>query len=271
MRHFFVQVSVVTFLLAFPEVAGWTLAPRRPYRLYSASSSLTTTPALPGGKRTASFLRLASPPSKTRLHLAATGYASPVVRFVALHILGGLLGAPIVSTATQKPAGVDPLDNGRDGWYTRIDLPSWTPPNKLFGPVWTLLYASMGWSLYLVLQHPKVTASRRQKLLLLWGIHFVSNLIWAPVFFGLKRLRLGLVINYWLITSLGLWMALVGHFQPLSALLLVPYLGWLVFATVLNRYIVRRNPTVNGYNEAMFQSDLLQLRKRAALYADGKL
>ena len=49
-----------------------------------------------------------------------------------------------------------------------------------------------------------------------------------------------------------------------------PYLVWLSFATVLNWAVVRRNPTVNGYNDARFQADLLKLRKKAALYADGK-
>ena len=192
------------------------------------------------------------------------------VSLVLLHIAGGLLGVPVVNTATKKPKGIDPLDDGLDGWYSRIHLPVWTPPNRLFGPVWTILYASMGWSLHLVLQHPKVTQSRRQTLLLLWSIHYLSNLLWAPVFFGMKRLRMGLWINYWLTASLLFWMVLVGHFYPLAGALLVPYLAWLVFATILNRDIVRRNPTIQGYNEAMFQADLLQLRQDAARYADGK-
>ena len=105
----------------------------------------------------------------------------------------------------------------------------------------------------------------------MWGIHYLSNLLWAPVFFGQQRLRLGLVINYWLTLSLTLWMVLVGHFQPTAAWFLLPYLVWLIFATALNQAIVRLNPTKPGYNEAKFQAQLLKLRQRAALYADGKL
>lgn len=208
---------------------------------------------------------------QTRLLLAAnpSSLVQPV-GLVLFHVLGGLVGVPFVAGAVNKPPGVDPKDKGLDGWYTRISLPSWTPPNRIFAPVWTLLYASMGWSLHLVLQHPKVTPSRQKTLLVMWGIHYASNLIWAPIFFGLQRLRLGLVINYWLTTSLFLWMVLIGHFYPTAGLLLVPYLCWLLFATVLNQAVTRLNPTVKGYNEAMFQNGLLKLRQQAARFADGK-
>jgi benzodiazapine receptor len=208
--------------------------------------------------------------TRKSLRLSASPSLIQPVSLVLGHVLGGLLGVPVVAGAVNKPSGVDPQDSDLGGWYTRINLPPWTPPNRLFGPVWTLLYASMGWSLHRVLQHPKVTQSRRQIFLIMWSVHFLSNLSWAPVFFGMQRLRLALFINVWLITSLLLWMGLVGHFLPSAALLLVPYLGWLGFATILNLAIVQRNPTVKGYNEARFQADLLKMRRKAARYADGK-
>ena len=140
---------------------------------------------------------------------------------VLLHVLGGLVGVPFVAEAVNKPCGVDPEDAGLDGWYTRIDLPSWTPPNRIFAPVWTLLYASMGLSLHLVLKHTQVTPSRRTQLAIMWSVHYLSNLIWAPIFFGMQRLRLGFYINCWLTISLFLWMVLLGHFHPFSAALLL--------------------------------------------------
>lgn len=211
----------------------------------------------------------------TSINLLASGGAeasSSLIQplgLILFHVLGGLIGVPFVAGAVNKPNGVDPQEKDLGGWYSRISLPSWTPPNKLFGPVWTMLYASMGWSLHLVLQHPKMTPSKTEKLFLMWGVHFLSNIAWAPVFFGMQRLRLGLFLNYWLTISLFFWIVLVGHIQPMAGLVLAPYLCWLVFATCLNLSVVRRNPTKNGYNEARFQADLLKLRVKAARYANG--
>mmetsp|Transcript_3852 Transcript_3852/g.10542 ORF Transcript_3852/g.10542 Transcript_3852/m.10542 type:complete len:288 (+) Transcript_3852:67-930(+) len=189
--------------------------------------------------------------------------------FVLAHIVGGFLPIPFVIGATRKVKGIDPNDKDLGGWYTRIQLPTWTPPNAIFAPVWILLYGSMGLSLHMVLRHPQMTASRRRMAALLWAVHYFSNLSWAPLFFGLKRLRAGLWVNGWLVVSLLVWMALIGHFLPAAAVLLTPYLVWVVFATFLNSAVCRLNPTKNGCNEARFQDDLIKLRQRAADYANG--
>jgi len=273
MKVFLLPVFLLALAPSFERVAGWTISP---VGIKSISRRSGSSPdATPLRVRTQpsqrSELSFRSNGSRTLLNVSA-GPSSLVqpLGLMLFHVLAGLIGVPFVSRAVNKPKGVDPEDKALNGWYNRIDLPPWTPPNRLFGPVWTLLYASMGYSLHLVLGHPKVTPSRRTTLLIMWGAHLLSNLIWAPVFFGMKRLRMGLFINYWLTTSLFLWMVMVGHFQPPAGLLLIPYLCWLIFATILNQEVSRRNPTIKGYNEAMFQSDLLKLRQKAALFADGK-
>lgn len=281
MKLVFLPISLLLLVSLTEKVVGWTVVrhpvgiKHKPIPNWMESSlpdtnhgRATTRFSLKSGLH---FTARQHSDRQTLLHLSSgsTPLAQPL-GLIIFHVLGGLIGVPFVSSAINKPKGVDPKEKGLDGWYTRISLPPWTPPNRLFGPVWTVLYASMGYSLHLVLEHPKVTPSRRTTLLVLWGVHYFSNLIWAPIFFGMKRLRMGLFVNYWLTASLSLWMGMVGHFQPSAALLLIPYLCWLILATALNQAVTRRNPTTHGYNEAMFQSDLLKLRQKAAHFAAGK-
>jgi benzodiazapine receptor len=156
------------------------------------------------------------------------------------HILGGGSGAPLVARATKS-------------WYNRISLPPWTPPNFIFGPVWTTLYGLMGFSVSRIAKSGVPTANIATKL---WSIHYALNLLWAPIFFGMKRLRLGFIVNLILIATLGVTLPLFHSIDPLSAYLQVPYLSWLIFATKLNQSICYLNPTVDGINEAMVQADL---------------
>jgi translocator protein len=103
-----------------------------------------------------------------------------------------------------------------------------------------------------------------------WIVHLLLNVSWAPVFFGWKRLRLGLVINYGLLATLcGCILPPFAALDVASATLLIPYVAWLLFATALNQAICQRNPVTGkgSYNNAMLQADLIELQKRAAIYA----
>lgn len=101
------------------------------------------------------------------------------------HIVGGTTGTPIVVRATKS-------------WYKRIPLPSWTPPNFVFGPVWTLLYGLMGVSVSRIVK----ASTANSNALNLWKVHYILNLLWAPLFFGFQYLRVGLFINVALVLSL---------------------------------------------------------------------
>lgn len=142
---------------------------------------------------------------------------------VVLCELVGLAGTPFTTAAIPT-------------WYATLEKPFFSPPNWLFGPVWTVLYLMMGVSLYLIAQHgwkkPKVRTA-----LSYFGLQLVLNLLWSISFFGLRSPVLGLI------NIVLLWLAIlltIKKFNPLSktaSYMLVPYLAWVSFATLLNAAI----------------------------------
>ena len=172
----------------------------------------------------------------------------------------------VLSHTTLPFSGVPFVINGtrKGGWYRKIDLPPWTPPDALFGPVWTFLYTCMGLAVSRIAKASSTPWSKNP-LVLLWLGHFCLNMSWAPIFFGLQRFRLGLWISNGLIASLAWIFTKFYAVDPTSAYLLIPYALWLSFATFgLNVAICKRNPTTNGYNEGMFQAQLIKLQEEAA-------
>jgi tryptophan-rich sensory protein len=120
-------------------------------------------------------------------------------------------------------------------WYAGLVKPSFTPPNWVFGPVWTLLYLLMGVSLYLVWSsRPK---KARTVALQTFGPQLVLNLLWSVLFFGLRSPLLGMIgiVLLWvvlLVTILRFYNA-----SKSAAWVMVPYLLWVTFAALLNFYI----------------------------------
>jgi tryptophan-rich sensory protein len=111
-------------------------------------------------------------------------------------------------------------------WYATLTKPSFSPPNWLFGPVWTALYILMGIAMSLIWQ--------KKKSLNLFLIHLVFNAGWSVVFFGLRSILGGMVV---IIILWGLIVAVIGKFYRIdrrAAYLLIPYLVWVSFASVLN-------------------------------------
>ncbi|MEK7592245.1 MAG: TspO/MBR family protein [Patescibacteria group bacterium] len=119
------------------------------------------------------------------------------------------------------------------GWYASLIKPPFSPPNWVFGPVWTILYLMMGVSFYCIWQ----LGSKKKKAkvaLYYFGAQLGLNFLWSIAFFGLRSPVLGLVTIVALLTLIILTMK---HFSPLSRVafyLLVPYLLWVTFAAVLN-------------------------------------
>lgn len=125
-------------------------------------------------------------------------------------------------------------------WYEGLAKPGWRPPNWAFPVVWTLLYAMIAVSGWLVWH--AATAEQLPLALGLYGVQIVLNALWSWIFFGLRRMRLALA-------ELGLlWLsiaAMIVTYWPIhagAALLLVPYLAWVTAAGALNRAMVRLNP-----------------------------
>jgi tryptophan-rich sensory protein len=125
-------------------------------------------------------------------------------------------------------------------WYASLRKPAWNPPNWIFGPVWTVLYASMAVAAWLVWKRGGFAAQRGA--LALFAVQLALNAIWSPLYFGLKNPALAFVdiVALWL--TLAATIVAFWHVRPAAAALLVPYLAWVSFAAALNFTLWRLNP-----------------------------
>jgi len=125
-------------------------------------------------------------------------------------------------------------------WYERLVKPSWRPPNRLFPPVWSILYVMIAVSGWLIWREAGFSGAAVP--LTVFFVQLALNAAWTPIFFGLHRIDLGLA------TIILVWMSIVATivvFYPVSSLaafLLIPYLLWVTFAVALNLSIWRHNP-----------------------------
>jgi tryptophan-rich sensory protein len=133
--------------------------------------------------------------------------------------IGGLFTAPSIGT-----------------WYATIRKPTWTPPGWLFGPVWTLLYAMMAVSAWIVWRKVGFGTA-----LVVFAIQLALNGIWSPVFFGAHAIGGGLVVIVALWCAIAATILVFWPVSVLAAMLLLPYIAWVSFATALNAAIWRLN------------------------------
>lgn len=123
-------------------------------------------------------------------------------------------------------------------WYANLAKPGFSPPNWLFGPVWTLLYILMGGALYLVWQQTKSLVS---VTVIVFFVQLALNFAWSFIFFKLHS-PVGALVDIMLLwLAIAASMILFYQVSKTASLLLVPYLAWVSFATVLNAAIVRLN------------------------------
>jgi len=124
-------------------------------------------------------------------------------------------------------------------WYASLLKPIFNPPNWIFGPVWTTLYILMGIALYLFWT-TKAKISKK-KAYYFFFIQLVLNTFWSIIFFGLQSPFLGLVeiIILWIFILLTILE--FNKFKKIAAYLLIPYLLWVSFASVLNLFIYLLN------------------------------
>ena len=127
-----------------------------------------------------------------------------------------------------------------NGWFDALAKPEIMPPGWAFGVAWTALYILLGLGLALVLAAPD--SPRRKTALALFGAQMLLNFSWSPVFFGMHLIVPALVV---ILLMLGLSIAAAFIFARVrrpAAWLMVPYLAWLSFATLLNYRIMELNP-----------------------------
>lgn len=122
-------------------------------------------------------------------------------------------------------------------WYALLEKPSFTPPNYIFSPVWITLFLLMGISLYLILEKVKI----REKAVIIFSIQLVLNVLWSVIFFGLKYplfafFEIIILFIFILLTIINFY-----KISKVSSYLLIPYLLWVGFASVLNLGIIILN------------------------------
>jgi translocator protein len=167
--------------------------------------------------------RVEQPRARTRSALAGLGFA-------ALALGAGLLGT-LTMRGRGRPDGL---------WYRALRKASFQPPNGVFAPVWTLLYAGITYSGWRIWKSPPSRA--RTASLALWGAQIVLNGAWTPLFFGARRPRAALGDIVALDAAASAYTAVASQVDRQAAATFVPYLAWLGFATALNAKIVTKNP-----------------------------
>jgi len=122
-------------------------------------------------------------------------------------------------------------------WYEGLSKPTWTPPNWLFAPVWTILYVTMGVAAWLVWRRDSLTTVPMQLFLL----QLLLNVAWSAVFFRFQS------PGWAFLEIVALWCAILftaiafGRAAPVAGWLMIPYLVWVSYAAALNFAIWRLN------------------------------
>jgi tryptophan-rich sensory protein len=154
--------------------------------------------------------------------------SNPLKLFVSLLLpqIAGGLGAFFTLSSVQS-------------WYLTLNKPSWNPPSWLFGPVWTTLYVLMGIACFLIWksEHPS-----KKQVLTLYFLQLFLNFLWSPAFFGVQNPMLGMLVIVPLWAAILACILLFRKINGWAALLMIPYLLWVSFATVLNATIWYLNP-----------------------------
>jgi len=123
-----------------------------------------------------------------------------------------------------------------DEWFRSLNKPFFNPPSWLFAPVWTILYVFIGIAFARTfLRDPKAPAMQ------VWIVQMLLNWSWTPLWFGLHMMwgAFAVIVALWI--SIVTFILLTRKSDPISALLFVPYLAWVSFATVLNGTIAAMN------------------------------
>lgn len=121
-------------------------------------------------------------------------------------------------------------------WYQSLAKPSFNPPNWVFAPVWSILYVIIG-----VAGARTWLSLRRSMAMRLWFAQLIFNFAWSPVFFGLRDPMSAMIVILGLLVAVAGFIAVSWRQDRTAALLFLPYLAWVAFATALNAAILVLN------------------------------
>lgn len=137
-------------------------------------------------------------------------------------------------------SGVVSNSGYRNIWFLTLAKPALMPPGWVFGAAWTGLYILMGLALALVIGARG--AKGRGLAIMLFLVQLALNLAWSPLFFAAHEIRLAFYLLLAILLLAGVTTLLFARIRAVAALLLIPYLAWLAFASYLAFEIVRMNP-----------------------------
>ena len=149
---------------------------------------------------------------------------------IAVPLMAGVIGSIFTSQSVTT-------------WFQTIEKPSFSPPNWLFGPVWTSLYVLMGVSLFLIWRATssatflKDRRIRKIAAFIAFGSQLILNVLWSFIFFGLRSPQLAFVEIIILLISIVVTIGIFSKISKLAAILMLPYAGWVTFASFLNLQI----------------------------------
>lgn len=125
-------------------------------------------------------------------------------------------------------------------WFDALEKPAFMPPGWAFGAAWTILYILMALALAMIIY---ARGSRGRGIaILLFLVQLAMNLLWSPLFFRAHQVDNAFILILLLIATVAATTFLFWRIRPAAGLLLLPYLAWLAFASVLNYEIGRLNP-----------------------------
>lgn len=130
-------------------------------------------------------------------------------------------------------AGAWFTSNVVDTWYADLVKPAGAPPNWVFAPVWTILYALIGISFALI-WHRTDEAGPRRRAVIPFFVQLALNLAWTPIFFGAQQMAAALAVIVTLLAAIAWTIRRFSRVSVLAAWLLAPYLAWVGYATYLN-------------------------------------
>ena len=161
---------------------------------------------------------------------------------MTMHRVLGLAAWLAVSFAAATVGAIASVDAA--SFYAGLSQPSWAPPAGVFGPVWTVLYALMGISAWLVWSRTGLGGGKLP--LALFVVQLAVNALWSWLFFAAHRGALAFVdvVVLWILivaTTRAFW-----RVRPLAGVLLLPYLAWVSFASMLTLVVWQRNPELLG-------------------------
>ncbi len=132
----------------------------------------------------------------------------------------------------------------QSAWFAALAKPAIYPPPILFPIAWTILYILMGLALALVCT--AWGARGRTIAIVAFCVQFALNLAWSPLFFAAHQITAALILIAVMAIAIVLTMVLFWRVRRLAAILLIPYLAWVCFASVLNYQFLALNPAADG-------------------------